>query len=254
MRKRKEGWAKIGERCRVVMKERDLRQNDVAEIMDKHQSEISYMLYGTRDPLDLAAMLSGKYNIPMGYFTQNDDEIHVINNMDLKEYAENTNGMKFYKSGGQMQMEVPLVSVDALGSLGDEFADTPERLYKGQTEFFEVPEVHHGKYLSFKVDGDSMDDGTEEGFRKRDIVLVRELDRGLWTPKLHYNTWPYWVVVFGNNVRLKQIIDQDEEKGTITLHSLNPSPEYTDFTINLDDVAHLYNVVQKKPRPVRYGG
>lgn len=98
------------------------------------------------------------------------------------------------------------------------------------------------------VDGDSMDDGTRNGFARKDLVLVRELQRDKWLPRLHYRDWPYWVVVFGNNVRIKQIIDQDDA-GNITLHSLNPSPEYCDFTLNVDDISRLYNVVQHIPHP-----
>ena len=60
------------------------------------------------------------------------------------------------------------------------------------------------------------------------------------------------MVVFGTNVLLKQIIDQDMKNGTFTFHSLNPSPEYADFTINEDDVRHLYYVIKKKPRQMDF--
>ena len=150
-------------------------------------------------------------------------------------------------------MEAPLVPFNALGSPEDEFASLAADREDWQMEVFEVDDVHHGDYVSFQVDGDSMDDGTYNGFRRGDIVLVRKLSRDLWLPKLYFNKWPYWVVAFGNCVRLKQIVAQDEETGEITLHSLNPSPEYTDFTLNLNDVHLLYNVVLKKPKQVRYG-
>ena len=117
---------------------------------------------------------------------------------------------------------------------------------------FIVDTVHHGMYVAFKVEGDSMDDGTRDSFESGDIVLVRELARDKWLPRLHFRDWPYWVIVFGNNVRIKQIIDQDDA-GNITLHSLNPSPEYTDFKLNLDEIFRLFNVIQKVPRKITYG-
>lgn len=108
--------------------------------------------------------------------------------------------------------------------------------------------MHHGRYVAFRVDGDSMDDGTRDSFARRDIVAVRELSRDKWLPRLHYTKWPFWVVVFGNNVRIKQIVNQDDE-GNITFHSLNPSPEYTDFTLRVDEIRRLFNVVKHIPHP-----
>lgn len=111
---------------------------------------------------------------------------------------------------------------------------------------FNIDKVYHGKYVAFEVDGDSMDDGTRKSFQRGDVVLARMLDRQHWTTNLHITTWPFWVVCWGNNIRLKQIVSQGE--GNITLHSLNPSPEYTDFTLPLDDVNMLFNVIEVKPK------
>lgn len=167
---------------------------------------------------------------------------------ELQPYTTTKNGLEFMeRSDGQIVMQVPVVPISALGSPEDEYATLLED-NEWETMSFVVDAVHHGKYFAFRVDGDSMDDGTRDSFARKDIVLVRELSRDKWLPKLYYNKWPFWVVVFGNNVRIKQIIDQDDE-GNITLHSLNPSPEYTDFTLHLDDVSRLFNVIQHIPHP-----
>jgi SOS-response transcriptional repressor LexA len=115
---------------------------------------------------------------------------------------------------------------------------------------FEVDEVHHGLYYAFKVEGDSMDDGSRKSFAAGDMVLVRELPRDEWFPHLRIKDWPFWVIVFDNNVRVKQIIAQDEN--SITLHSLNPSPEFCDFTIPLSRITRLFNVVKHKPQMIQY--
>lgn len=115
-------------------------------------------------------------------------------------------------------------------------------------EIMGMEEVHHGRYIAFRVKGDSMDNGTRRSFEDGDILLCRELDRDDWMPRLHIDRWRFWVVCWGNNVRLKEIVSQDSETGSITLHSLNPSPEYTDFTLTLDEIHHLYYVIQKKPK------
>ncbi len=161
-------------------------------------------------------------------------------------YTENSNGIRFYQRGDKLMMEVPLVQHNALGSPEDEYAALLTDRESTEVRQFNVDKVYHGKYFAFVIDGDSMDDGTRNSFGRGDIVLVRELDRDDWAPQLHIRDWPYWVVCWGNNVRLKQITQQTGD--TITLHSLNPSPEYTDFTLNLSDVIRLFNVVQVQPK------
>ena len=180
-------------------------------------------------------------------------DVVPVRQAEFREYERTKSGNRFYRSAeGHIVMQVPIVPLEALGSPEDEYA-TIVSDYENETTLFEVDEVHHGKYLAFRVNGDSMDDGTRNSFERGDIVLVRELSRDKWLPRLHYRDWPYWVIVFGNNVRIKQIIGQDENTGTITLHSLNPSPEYTDFTLHLDQISRLFNVVKKKPRIITYG-
>ena len=108
-----------------------------------------------------------------------------------------------------------------------------------------------GYYLSFEVKGDSMDDGTRQSFEPGDRVLVREWERDRWA-SLCYKDHPFWVVVFGSSVVIKQIIDEDPVNGTFTFHSLNPSPEYADFTLSQNDIRALYRIITKKTRPIFY--
>ena len=167
---------------------------------------------------------------------------------ETTDYTTSKSGLTFkQREDGKIIMEVPIVPISALGSNEDDWATIVENEELERMPFL-VDAVHHGKYVAFRVDGDSMDDGTRFGFARKDLVLVRELSRDKWLPRLHFRDWPYWVVVFGNNVRIKQIIAQDDA-GNITLHSLNPSPEYTDFTLNFDSISRLYNVVQHIPHP-----
>lgn len=179
------------------------------------------------------------------------DDVRPANTEEPQPFTENKHGNRFFKrSDGQLFVEVPLVPYNAIGSPDDEFAELIADRSRYKSVSFEVDRVGHGRYFAFEVDGDSMDDGTRGSFERGDIVLVRELDRDDWMPKLHFSKWRFWVVCWGNCVRLKEIIAQDE--GTITLHSLNPSPEYTDFTLHLSDVRRLFNVIKKIPKTVDY--
>lgn len=168
-------------------------------------------------------------------------------------FTENSNGAKFYDLGnGKYRMITRLVPFCAYGRFANE-ADTLEPDKEGwEEESFEVPNIVHGNYLSFEIKGESMDDGTRNSFEAGDRVLVRELNRLHWTDRLRYNDYPYWVVVFDSSVLIKQITNQDMEKGIITFHSLNPSPEYSDFTLRIDEIRKLYYVVQKKPRTINF--
>lgn len=178
-------------------------------------------------------------------------DVTPMRKSELEEYTETKAGLKFFtREDGQIVMKVPVVPIAAIGSPEDEFAELIKE-HEGDTVSVVVDSVHHGSYIAFRVDGDSMDDGTHDSFERGDIVVVRELSRDKWLPKLHFKDWPYWVVCFGNNVRLKQIVAHDGP--TITCHSINPSPEYTDFMLNLDDVQRLFNVVKKAPKVRNYG-
>lgn len=178
-------------------------------------------------------------------------DVTLMRRSVLEEFTTTKNGTKFYtREDSKLVMKVPIVPVAALGSPDDEFAEII-RDHDGDTVSIVVDAVHHGNYVAFRVDGDSMDDGTRDSFERGDIVVVRELARDKWLPRLHYKTWPHWVIVFGNNVRLKDIVAHEGD--TITCHSLNPSPEYTDFTLHLDDVQRLFNVIKKVPKEVNFG-
>lgn len=168
-------------------------------------------------------------------------------------FLENSHGLKFYDLGnGKYRMTVKLVPFCAYGRFANEADVLEPDKEEWEDESFEVSQIAHGNYLAFEVKGDSMDDGTRKSFEAGDRVLVRELNKIYWTDKLRYRDYPYWVVVFDSSVLIKQIINQDIEKGIITFHSLNPSPEYCDFTLCIDDIRKLYYVVQKKPKIVHY--
>ena len=167
-------------------------------------------------------------------------------------FTENTNNVKFYDLGDKYRMVVKLVPFAAYGRFANECDSLEAEKETWEEESFETDKIVHGKYFAFEVKGESMDDGTRNSFEEGDKVLVRELSRIHWKDGLRYDDHPFWVVVFDSSVLIKQIVAQDLEKGTITFHSLNPSPEYSDFTLEMDKIRSLYYVLQKKPRTVKY--
>lgn len=114
-----------------------------------------------------------------------------------------------------------------------------------------VDKTIHGNYKCFEVKGDSMVDGSFESWLDGDIVLGREVKRELWLPKLHINKCDF-IIVHKDGILLKRIISQDNNNGTITIHSLNPDKSaYADEEIYLDDVMQIFSTVQLVKRETR---
>ncbi len=244
----------------LVMQGRATSQGDLAVQMGYNPSAFSQVLNG-RVPLSNKFLRRLKQFEPQvsidwiqtgrGSMIEGkraDIETVLVDGEEAEFYTENKRGARFYKKGDQLYITVKHVPYAAFG----QFANDSDRLDpindEWEEETYEADLVARGNYLSFEVQGASMDIGTRQSFEAGDKVLVRELERDLWRERIWYDKHPYWVVVFGASVLLKQIINHDTVNGTFTFHSLNPSPEYADFTLNQDDVRALYYVIRKKPK------
>lgn len=243
-------------------------QKDIAEKMGmKVTTNINYALNGNERYLTDSFIK--RFNKAFGEIFNLDWLINNVGNMlnedspvidaslsPSKEgvfFTETTSGAKFYDLGnGKYRMTVKLVPYCAYGRFANVHDTLEQDRDDWEEESFEVSQIAHGNYLSFEVKNDSMDDGTRQSFEAGDRLLVRELNRIYWKDKLRYTDHPYWVIAFGSSVLIKQIVSQDMERGVITLHSLNPSPEYSDFELSIDEIQKLYYVIKKNPKPVEY--
>lgn len=167
-----------------------------------------------------------------------------IENEELP-FITTKSGIKYYKlSDNRFRMRVPFVQIHAYAKYVDERQDasywTPEEEYE-----FLVDKIHHGNYMAFEIKGDSMDDDSKRSLSNGDIVLARQLNQSLWENKLHTSSYPNWIIVLDNTILCKRIADHNVETGEILCKSLNPSPEYGDFTLNLNNVRQLFNIVQR---------
>lgn len=161
-------------------------------------------------------------------------------------YLVTKSGVKYYEmSNGKYRMRVPFIPVKAYAKYIDEYRDA--EFLGGEFEEFDfiVDKIGHGRYFAFEIKGDSMDDDSKRSLCNGDIVLARELGKEHWRSKLHTDDFPNWIIVLENTILCKQISEQDIDKGTVTCHSLNTSPEYTDFELKLDSICQLCNIVQR---------
>ena len=185
--------------------------------------------------------------ISQHFIRQFRDEIGLETKVDKKPGKINEPSVKYGDAkiidiGDSYLMHVPLVNHYAYASYLNGYAD-PEYIEKLPTVPWVVDKEHKGKYMTFIVKNESMDDGTIEGYRADDKVLGREIPQHHWQNKLHIKRWKDYVIIHRTDgIIFKRIAKHDTVKSVLTLHSLNPT--YEDFEVSMNDIVQLYNVVQ----------
>lgn len=110
---------------------------------------------------------------------------------------------------------------------------------------FMVEQVAVGNYLAFEVTNNAMDNGQVNALPQKSIVLGK-----LITPKQVVKQIEggnsYWVLVYGNSIMCKEITHYDKVAKTIRCHSLNNSPEYSDFEVPVAEVVAFYKIIKKQ--------
>ncbi|MFL9845063.1 helix-turn-helix transcriptional regulator [Flavobacterium rhizosphaerae] len=171
-----------------------------------------------------------------------------VNNEEVVRLAddfENKNGNRFIElPNGQYYMLMPLAEFKIQAGLLDHYQDTDFLMDLSQHGIL-VDKPVQGRYVAFRVNGDSMDDGSSHAITRNSIVSTRELQRHLWKSKLRFRDFPYWVIYTTQSKMplLKEIIEHNTQEGYIMCHSLNDSPEFTDFRLNINDIQALFYVI-----------
>ncbi|MDC8024918.1 S24 family peptidase [Elizabethkingia anophelis] len=130
----------------------------------------------------------------------------------------------------------------AAGTLGgnnvDELPETKKRL---------VPkEFDNGEYLVVRVDGDSMNNGTEISIPDGSEILIKRyyLNNGDKLP-IRGNLF---VIVAKDGRALKQITEHNTDLGFITCHSYNEA--FEDYNVLMEDILEIYiyrKIVSNRP-------
>jgi DNA-binding XRE family transcriptional regulator len=167
---------------------------------------------------------------------------HVVKPADN---FENKNGNQFIElPNGQFYMLMPLAEFKIQAGFLNSYQDAEFLMDLSQHGIL-VDKPVQGRYVAFRVNGDSMDDGSSDAITRNSIVSTRELQRHLWKDKLRFKDFPYWVIYTTQSKMplLKEIVEHDTDEGFITCHSLNDSPEFSDFRLNLNDIQALFYVI-----------
>lgn len=147
--------------------------------------------------------------------------------------------------GGFFRLRVPLVSANCYSRYTKEYASPRFQNALSEVDFL-ITQMEDKRYYSFEMKGDSMDDGSIQGIKDRDILLVCEQSVDVWKSVLAEGKYSYWVLVLQNAIVCKRIIAFDEKQDILECQSLNSSPEYTDFKLKIGDVCQLFGVVAKQ--------
>lgn len=180
------------------------------------------------------------------------NNLNVNDAFELSE-SENTNGNMFSAlPNGQYVMTMPLAEVKIQAGLLDHFQDLDYIKGLDQHSII-VDKPARGRYLAFRVSGDSMDDDSKDAIPAGYIVSTRELQSHHWRSKIRFKDYRFWVI-YTTEARmplLKEIVAHDVEKCVITCHSLNDSPEYKDFDLSLNDIQALFYVIDVHRKTAR---
>lgn len=158
---------------------------------------------------------------------------------------ENKNGNQFIElPNGQFYMLMPLAEFKIQAGFLSNYQDVDFLMDLSQHGIL-VDKPVQGRYVAFRVNGDSMDDGSSNAITRNSIVSTRELQRHLWEGKLRFKDFPYWVIYTTQSKMplLKEITEHNVEEGYIVCHSLNDSPEFSDFKLHMNDVQALFYVI-----------
>lgn len=93
-----------------------------------------------------------------------------------------------------------------------------------------------------------MNDGTIDSIPDGTIVACRQVEREYYLRNgLHLKKWQHFVIVHTEGIVAKEITKHDPVEGKLYCHSLNPDKEsYPDFTIRMENVLEIYNIVEKR--------
>lgn len=113
---------------------------------------------------------------------------------------------------------------------------------------FVLDTVEEETHRAFEISGDSMNDQSIQAIPNKAIVLALNFNKELFTVAgVDPQIWSqHYVLVCQDRITCKQVIEFDKQKASIRCHNLNPSPEYQDFEVPLEDLLQVFRVIKKQ--------
>ncbi|MEE1089909.1 MAG: LexA family transcriptional regulator [Paludibacteraceae bacterium] len=205
-----------------LLKERGIKIKDFCDELGLTEQGFAKLIRANSTKIETLELIAQKLNVPISTFFTEKHEAEILTNMHC--------------------VEVPIVPVYAYASFLHGHDDT--EYMDSLPTMSVIIDRKYGKdgFLIFEVKGNSMDDGSKRALLDGDKILVKELDSDCCRTKLKTDDNFFVIIHRTDGIVVKQIVEHNVEEGIIRCHSINPSPEYHDFDIDLREVTRIFKV------------
>lgn len=241
-----------GEKFKKYLKRNNISVIEAAKILNVARNTVYQYFRSENLTREVVTNMVTSFGVKEEEIFSSSTEKSIIANArdigDPKIYDEEGETKFTEISPGRYRMGTELVPVYAQAGYLTGFADK-EYLEELPKHYITVDRYVRGKYRSFEISGDSMDNGDiREAMPNGTIATGREVKREHWISKLHNHQWPNWIFVHKTEgIIAKQIAHQDIKNGVLVLRSLNPDKDkYPDFEVHLDELEQIYNIVKRE--------
>ena len=205
-----------------LLKERGIKIKDFCDELGLTEQGFAKLIRANSTKIETLELIAQKLNVPISTFFTEKHEAEILTNMHC--------------------VEVPIVPVYAYASFLHGHDDT--EYMDSLPTMSVIIDRKYGRdgFLIFEVKGNSMDDGSKRALLDGDKILVKELDSDCCRTKLKTDDNFFVIIHRTDGIVVKQIVEHNVEEGIIRCHSINPSPEYHDFDIDLREVTRIFKV------------
>lgn len=205
-----------------LLKERGIKIKEFCDELGLTEQGFAKLIRANSTKIETLELIAQKLNVPVSTFFTENKEAEILTNMHC--------------------VEVPIVPVYAYASFLHGHDDT--EYMDSLPTMSVILDRKYGKdgFLIFEVKGNSMDDGTNRSLLDGDKILVKELDSDYFRTKLKDDSNFFVIIHRTDGIVVKQIVEHKIEEGIIRCHSINPSPQYHDFEIDLREVSRIFRV------------
>lgn len=229
-----------------LRRKKKISQTELAKIIGVSLRTIQlYEKKGANIPIKNLTKIAQYFDISIAeLYTQEkvNEQGAIYKHIDSQKDKEHT----IIKLGpGKYLISVPLLLSGNYSDFTYKYED-PSYLESLPKISFVVEQVSVGKYLAFEISNDSMDNGTTAGIPNKSIVLGKLTPVNKLATMVRDNPKTLWVINHHNSIMCKKITAFNKKNKTLKCHSLNISPEYSDFEIHMGEVRQFYRIIKRQ--------
>ena len=218
-----------------LLKERGIRIKDFCDELGLTEQGFAKLVRANSTKIETLELIAEKLDVPVSIFfsapQKEANDAELLTNMHC--------------------VEVPIVPVYAYASFLHGHDDTEYMDSLPTISVIIDKKYNKDKRVVFEVKGNSMDDGTNRGLLDGDKILVTELDSDCCRTKLKTGDSFFVIIHRTDGIVVKQIVEHHVEEGIIRCHSINPSPQYHDFDVDLREVTKIFKVAAIVGRKIK---